>query len=120
MVEETKLKNKIMRAIRQRYPYAWIWKISDRFRSGVPDLLVIYRGYNIFIEIKTPKGRISAIQRHTMQEMQAAGGRVFVARSVGDVLEIFSQIEGWKGGDGDDRKRHGGAVKKRQGEAGQP
>lgn len=92
MNAETRVKNSIMRKLKQTYPGIFLWKISDTFRSGVPDLLCIYQGRHIFIEIKTPKGIVSPIQRYTMNEINKAGGEAYVCMGADEALDIFTSI----------------------------
>ena len=53
--------------------------------AGVPDLLVIYRGRALFIELKTPSGRLSMAQRATMNKLTHCGAPVMVCRSLPEV-----------------------------------
>ncbi len=54
---------------------------------GVPDILGIYQGRLLGIEIKTATGKPSPEQERFIQNINAAGGLAFVARSVEDVIE---------------------------------
>ena len=60
--------------------------------SGVPDLCVIYRGRAIFIELKTPTGRVSEHQAEVHTRLTAAGAVVAVCRSLEDVEGFLGQI----------------------------
>jgi hypothetical protein len=37
---ESDLKSKCMRMIRNKFPSAWVYKTSDRWVSGIPDLII--------------------------------------------------------------------------------
>jgi hypothetical protein len=54
-------------------------------RSGLPDVLVMYRGTGgtivIFIELKSPRGRVSPVQQQVRAEMLRTGVRWHLARS---------------------------------------
>lgn len=54
---------------------------------GVPDILGIYQGSLLGIEIKTATGKPSPEQERFIQNINDAGGIAFVARSVDDVIE---------------------------------
>jgi hypothetical protein len=87
---ETQLKNQVRTAVRNLYPGAFIWKIHDNFTAGIPDLLIIIQGVHIFIELKTPKGKVEPIQEWTLYKIKEAGGCTFVCRSKKEVLEVIS------------------------------
>lgn len=55
--------------------------------KGVADLLGIYNGMPLAIEVKTPKGRVSIHQERFLRRFAGHGGIAFVARSVDDVIE---------------------------------
>jgi hypothetical protein len=54
-------------------------------RSGLPDVLVMYRGTGgtivIFIELKSCRGRVSPVQKQVRAEMLLTGARWYMARS---------------------------------------
>lgn len=58
---------------------------ASGLKAGVPDLLVLYGGRAVFIELKSPKGRISDPQWQTLGKLADAGAIVYVARSVEQV-----------------------------------
>lgn len=64
---------------------------SCGYRAGVPDLMFIIRGQAWFIELKTPKGRLSPAQIETAEAINRAGGVVVVARSVDEVADFLIQ-----------------------------
>lgn len=86
---ESKIQSKILKYLKGAYPSAYIVKISDRFISGIPDILMIEDSYIYFFEVKTPRGRVSKIQEYTMDKIQKAGGNCYVVRSVEDVRGVF-------------------------------
>lgn len=49
---------------------------------GAPDLLVVWRGRALFIELKTPVGALSKTQKLTHRRLIAAGADVCVCRSL--------------------------------------
>lgn len=52
---------------------------------GVADILGIWQGRPLAIEVKTKTGRVSPHQKEFIQQWNAAGGLGFVARSLEDV-----------------------------------
>lgn len=55
------------------------------FRRGVSDILGIYKGKFLAIEVKSLKGRLSLEQKVFIDEINAEGGIAFMARSIEDV-----------------------------------
>ena len=63
-------------------------------KPGCPDITVCAPnagGVGVFygIEVKTPKGRQSALQKKAEEEILAASGRYFIVRSLEDIKKIF-------------------------------
>jgi len=51
-------------------------------KRGTPDHVILWRGRNIWFEIKTAIGSLRASQKHVRDEITAAGGYWFCIRSV--------------------------------------
>lgn len=56
-------------------------------RSGVPDILVCYRGQFYGIEAKAGNNKLSPAQVEQKMLIENAGGRVIVARTFDDIIE---------------------------------
>lgn len=57
--------------------------------KGVSDILGIYKGRPLAIEVKSKTGRLSDEQKYFLRRFEAAGGIAIVARSVQDVENIL-------------------------------
>ena len=55
--------------------------------KGVPDILGIYKGQFLGIEVKTEKGKVSPEQEAFLENIRKHGGIGFVARSIDDVID---------------------------------
>lgn len=66
-------------------------------KPGVPDICVIWRGRVIFIELKTPTGRVSPAQKDMARWLTLAGAVVVTCRSVDEVSDFLAGIIGMKG-----------------------
>jgi penicillin-binding protein-related factor A (putative recombinase) len=55
--------------------------------KGVPDILGIYKGQFLGIEIKTKIGKVSPEQERFLDNIRQNGGIGFVARSLDDVID---------------------------------
>lgn len=83
MPAEATIQRAIIKALRERGIYVFHALNAE---AGTPDLIACVDGRFIALEVKAPKGRVSAIQRHRMEQIQAAGGIAVVVRSVEDAL----------------------------------
>lgn len=57
-------------------------------RAGLPDLLVVYAGRTLWLEVKQPGGRPTPLQAATIDAIRAAGGAAYVVTSVAEALRI--------------------------------
>lgn len=86
MNEETKLKNKCCKFL--HFQKIFHFKLSDKWYSGIPDILIIWHGEAIWFELKTDTGKLSEIQKWTISELQKNDCMVYVVRS----LEQFKEV----------------------------
>jgi len=65
------------------------WKQHQGLGSvkGIPDIIGLWEGRMLAIEVKAPKGRVSPYQEQWIRRINQAGGIAFVARSPQDVIE---------------------------------
>ena len=68
-------------------------KLSDRWTSGIPDIVVTYKGRTVWIELKTGTGRLSDIQKWTIDKLIQQGSEVHVCRSLDEVRALFSSFQ---------------------------
>jgi predicted RecB family endonuclease len=62
-------------------------------KAGIPDILIFYDGRTFAIELKTGKGKLSAVQKTTQDCLAAAGVFVCVCRSVDEVESVLRELE---------------------------
>ena len=65
------------------------WKVMQGLGAtpGIADILGIYKGKPLAIEVKTAKGKPSENQLAFLARFRTEGGIAFIARSVDDVIE---------------------------------
>ena len=74
-------------------------KIGDSYRKhkyqmrGVADISILTPDGVVFVEVKTPKGVLSAFQKKFEGHCKGNGIKYFVARSLSDGKEILKQIK---------------------------
>ena len=88
---ESAIQSKIL-AYLKGLPDTWAVKVVSANRRGTPDILCCHRGEFIAIEVKTAKGKTSALQDVQLERINACGGTAIVARSVSDVVRAISEM----------------------------
>jgi Holliday junction resolvase len=70
-----------------------VWYIkhhANKFtKVGVPDILACWQGKFVAIEVKTPVGVLSELQKYNLKAISDAGGISIVARCLEDVEEVI-------------------------------
>ena len=80
---EAQITSKFLKQIRQAFPAAFVYKINERIRAGIPDALIVLRGHVVFVEFKGPKTPVTELQRLTHDRLTAAGATVLLVRFTG-------------------------------------
>lgn len=91
-MNESRFKCSVVNLLRKELPSAWVYHPSDRFVSGIPDLLIVWRGRMTAIELKVGKNRASKIQVFTLQKIQEAGCITAVCWNLSEVREVIKKI----------------------------
>lgn len=102
-MRESQLKASILKMIKREFTPGFLWKISDMWISGIPDVFGIvptkykFFPFWFFMEIKTETGKLSKIQEYIIGKIQNIGGAVYVVRSVDESRESIKKgIEQWE------------------------
>ena len=91
-MKESRIQKQIIETIRRRGGYA-IATTCPPCEYGTPDVLACYKGRALLIEVKTPVGRVSAIQAKRLEQWRGAGAWAMVARSVEDVVTALDALD---------------------------
>ena len=78
-----------------RLPDWWGFKAqgSGSQMRGVPDIVGCYRGLFVGFEVKRPVvGKLSKLQAHRIEQIQAAKGHAFVVYGVDDVRQALAGL----------------------------
>lgn len=62
-------------------------------KKGLPDIICLYRGLFIGLEVKTDIGRQSKEQKEAEEIIKKLGGFYFVVKSTKDVIKIFNDLK---------------------------
>lgn len=79
--KESWFQARIISYLKNLYPEAFVWKAQagPYSRQGIPDICAVIGGMFFGFEVKRPYiGRISGIQKMTIQEIKSAGGAAAV------------------------------------------
>ena len=68
----------------------YYWKASDRFTSGIADIIVCVQGQFVALELKDDKGKLSANQKLFAKKVKAAGGTWAECRTVQDAIDAIN------------------------------
>ncbi len=98
MPKESYYQRKIMGWISKNIPDAVIWKeaAGPYSRQGIPDVTCIINGRYYGFEVKRPFiGKVSKIQKETIELLNKAGAKAYVVTSEKEVAEILKdEIKG--------------------------
>jgi hypothetical protein len=83
-MSEATLRTAIAAACRARGARPIKYHGTQYSESGIPDLLVCYRGRFVFFEVKVPGKHMTPIQRRRAEELWAAGAYGGEAHSVAE------------------------------------
>ena len=61
--------------------------------SGIPDIIVCYRGRFLGLEAKLPGGRLTELQKRAIARINCAGGIARRVESVDDVKAVITQVD---------------------------
>lgn len=62
-------------------------------RSGVPDIVGVYKGHAIYIEVKSSRGKLSELQLLAREKLLEAGAIHVVARELDEVKAVIKDLQ---------------------------
>lgn len=90
---EARLQRRIQSALRARGAFVFKVHGSTHMMSGLPDLIVCWRGQFIGMEVKMPGNGPSEVQKLRAREIRAADGFCFLVYSDEDALKALKVVE---------------------------
>ena len=74
------------------------WKQFQSLGSppGIPDIIGIYQGIPLFLEIKTSIGKLSVYQKGFLANVNLHGGLGVVLRNIDDAIELINGLKNGK------------------------
>ena len=61
--------------------------------NGVPDIICCYKGRFLGLECKLPGGRLTKLQKRTIEQINRAGGVACRVESVEDVKRVIARVD---------------------------
>ncbi len=61
-------------------------------KPGVPDMVFVWRGRPIWVELKAPKGTVTTVQEQVHEAITVCGGVVAVVRSIDQLAGLFETV----------------------------
>ena len=93
MTPENAVKRAVTTALKLRGAWYCFPATAGYGRSGVPDVLVCYRGRFLGIECKAPKGKTTALQDRELDAIEAAQGIALVVTGVDEVTRVVDALD---------------------------
>jgi len=89
MALERTIQSKILKYLKDIGSYTF--KAISTNKKGVPDIICLYNGKYIALEVKNEKGKLTELQDFNLREIKKNGGYAYCVRSVEEVKEIFDK-----------------------------
>lgn len=76
-----------------------VWQLAryqaQSSQNGLPDRLYLYRGYLLGFELKTDKGKPTALQEKKLELINANGGIGLIIRRVEEIAKVLDLIDAY-------------------------
>lgn len=95
MTPEKKVKNKVVKILKDFDAYYFFPATHGYGTSGVPDIVVCYCGWFIGIECKAGKNKPTPLQEHNLTMIRENGGIAMVVNedNIDDVRVLFTAFD---------------------------
>lgn len=94
-VREKSIENYLSRKVRQAGGLCW--KFASPGRSGVPDRLVLFKGFAVFVELKRPGQKPRELQQIRMNELRDVGAWVEVISNKDEADTFLAKLNALNG-----------------------
>lgn len=89
---ESKIQKDIRAYLTKKRVYHWRFQAQTNL-NGIPDILCLYKGFLIGLELKQENGVATGLQLRKIQNINDNGGIGILARSVSDVEKLINDID---------------------------
>jgi Holliday junction resolvase len=93
LTPEKKVKNKVVALLKERGAYYFFPATYGMGRSGIPDVVVCYKGHFIGVECKAGKNKPTALQLRELAAIADAGGSSLIINeyNLNELKEILDE-----------------------------
>ena len=88
---ESVLTRKVIRLLNST-PGLWYYKCSDRFSSGIPDIIGCYKGRFFALELKAKDKKARPLQEYIIKKINRAGGSAICTDSLESVMIFIDAV----------------------------
>ncbi len=76
-------------------PHCFTFKVHGGMygTAGIPDIICCYKGRFLGLEVKQPSGRLTELQKRTIEKINTAGGIALRVDSVTDVKKVILVLD---------------------------
>lgn len=89
---ESKIQKDIRAYLTKKRVYHWRFQAQTNL-NGIPDILCLYKGFFIGLELKQENGVATGLQLRKIQNINDNGGIGLIVKSVEEVKQLFDQID---------------------------
>jgi hypothetical protein len=90
--KETELQEKVISYLNGRRIFNFRYQAANN-QYGMPDIICIYRGYFVGLELKTDDGKPTELQLRMLNAIKEAGGYADIIRAIPDIVLLFQIID---------------------------
>lgn len=89
---EGRVKKKLVDMLKEMKVWYFFPANNGFGKSGIPDIIICWYGRFIGVEVKSPKGRPTALQLRCGGEIQDAGGKWCIVRNEDDIAALAAYL----------------------------
>lgn len=91
---EAKITQKIIKRLKENFPGVIVVKLhgGGYQKAGLPDIVVMYQGITLWIEIKNPKSDTTKLQQKFLLRIIEQRGHAGIARSPDEAEEMLTML----------------------------
>lgn len=91
MRNEHKIQADILKYLKDNHIFHFRYNASTS-SFGLPDIIAIFEGFFVGIEVKDPNGRSTLLQQNIKKSIEEAGAYHVFATSVADVEQLLEKV----------------------------
>lgn len=95
---ESKLQKDVIAFLKRNRVYHFRFQAQSNL-NGLPDIICLYKGFFLGLELKQEKGRATELQRRKIKSINENGGIGAIIKSVEEVDKILTDIDRLEAGE---------------------